>query len=152
MTEPTTSELVQRLDRGGATSKEKKRAQVIARAFLRKHGIARQDCPCGFFAGIHMHHPDYKKPLEVMFLCPRCHVWEHTPGKGTWGAEYICDLTSMVPPPGRSREAFTKEQIKTIKSRFEADPRPETVKELADKFIVSEPVIRAIILVKRWKL
>jgi hypothetical protein len=24
------------------------------------------------------HHPDYSKPLEVMWLCRRCHIGEHT--------------------------------------------------------------------------
>jgi hypothetical protein len=23
------------------------------------------------------HHPDYDKPLEVVFLCRRCHIAEH---------------------------------------------------------------------------
>lgn len=150
MTEPTISELVFRLDRGGASEREKKNARTIARAFLRKHGIARQDCPCGFGYGVHMHHPDYKKPLEVMFLCAPCHGAQHSWAGEKWSNDHLCDLSAMKPPTKRG-PAFTPVQIKTIKKRFDENPQPETVKELADKFMVSEPVIRAIILVKRWR-
>lgn len=33
---------------------------------------------CGAKVKLHKHHPDYTKPLEVVFLCPSCH------GKAHW--------------------------------------------------------------------
>ena len=33
---------------------------------------------CGKVAKLHGHHPDYEKPLEVVWLCPKCHAAEHS--------------------------------------------------------------------------
>lgn len=47
-------------------------AQQLSRKF-----IPIQPCEvCGSTHRIHRHHPDYDKPLEVMFLCPKHHqIW-----------------------------------------------------------------------------
>ena len=151
MTEPSTSELVHRLSQSGATERQKSKARRAAQAFLRKHGIVRPDCPCLKSLGVHMHHPNYAEPLKVMFLCERCHVLEHTPGRGTWGEEFVHDLKDLIPPPARSSDIFTPTQIKTIRRRYAAAPTAETVRELADAFVVTVATIRAIVLIKRWR-
>jgi hypothetical protein len=33
---------------------------------------------CGKLGSVDGHHPDYSKPLEVIWLCRACHVLEHT--------------------------------------------------------------------------
>ena len=44
-----------------------------------KHGkLERQPCGiCGSIKNIHGHHPDYSKPLEVIWLCRTHHYAEH---------------------------------------------------------------------------
>ena len=32
---------------------------------------------CNIETSLHGHHPDYTKPLEVIWLCPACHSAEH---------------------------------------------------------------------------
>lgn len=56
------------------------RARRIARTRA-QHAFNRGDilwspCPCGS-KHPEMHHEDYSKPLEVKWLCRRCHMLEH---------------------------------------------------------------------------
>lgn len=54
-------------------SYKQQRAQYLAR----KH-IPIEPCEvCGTTKKVHRHHPDYDKPLEVMFLCHEHHVDWH---------------------------------------------------------------------------
>ena len=49
-------------------------------------------CPeCGLETRLVAHHPDYAKPLDVEWLCFRCHWWTHSGSAG--------------PPPPRKRRA-----------------------------------------------
>jgi hypothetical protein len=58
---------------------EKTRARWIYQNALRSGKIKHQNqcsvCPNDKF--IHGHHPDYSKPLEVIWLCPKCHKLAH---------------------------------------------------------------------------
>lgn len=45
---------------------------------LAKYYLPEQPCTlCGETKNIHRHHEDYNKPLEIVFLCRRCHVAIH---------------------------------------------------------------------------
>lgn len=59
---------------------EKRRAEQQARRALLAGRIQRKtSCEhCGYAGKLQMHHPDYSKPLEVVFLCTKCH------GKAHW--------------------------------------------------------------------
>lgn len=53
---------------------------------VRTGKIARPDrCSrCGWVCTPHGHHPDYAKPLEVVWLCRVCHGIEHSPVQGSF--------------------------------------------------------------------
>ena len=57
------------------TRRQKYKARKITQNGLRNGIIVRPSvCSvCGKSGKIHAHHEDYSKPLEIMWLCPRCH-------------------------------------------------------------------------------
>ena|SRR3990167_5911871 len=61
----------------GFSDPAKRRARNIAQAAIRRGKIQRKPCErCGK-KKVHAHHPDYQKPLDVVFLCDPCHKLEH---------------------------------------------------------------------------
>ena len=61
----------------------KDRARSYAGVYLRKGALKREPCvECG--APAEMHHPDYAKPLEVVWMCRPHHLLFHAKqGHGT---------------------------------------------------------------------
>lgn len=55
---------------------ERQRARQILQYHLRKGKITQVPCRCGI-KEVQAHHPDYSKPLEVIWLCVGCHGLEH---------------------------------------------------------------------------
>jgi hypothetical protein len=50
------------------------KAQAVLNRYIKTGKIKRSSCEvCGASKNIHGHHPDYSKPLEVIWLCPVCH-------------------------------------------------------------------------------
>src|ERR1700749_3180816 len=61
-----------------AANPEKYRAHRAVEKALRTKEIFRQPCErCGTTHGVHAHHDDYSKPLEVMWLCCLHHRERH---------------------------------------------------------------------------
>jgi hypothetical protein len=56
----------------------KRKARVMVGNAIRGGRLIRRPCKCGA-EKVHAHHHDYSKPLEVEWLCIRCH-WEHHGG------------------------------------------------------------------------
>jgi hypothetical protein len=55
-----------------------KAQQAVANAVRDGRLVRPTQCQeCGAGGRIHGHHPDYSKPLEVMWLCPQCHGLQH---------------------------------------------------------------------------
>ena len=53
---------------------QKIRAHNMVSRAVRAGALVRQPCEhCGSTESIEAHHEDYDKPLDVMWLCPRCH-------------------------------------------------------------------------------
>ena len=55
---------------------ERQRARQILQYHLRKGKVVKLPCRCGA-RDVQAHHPDYSKPLEVVWLCSTCHGEAH---------------------------------------------------------------------------
>lgn len=63
---------------------EKVRAHNAVHKAIRSGTLKRLPCEhCGSTERIHAHHHDYSKPLDVQWLCQRCHIHEHAYGTST---------------------------------------------------------------------
>ena len=68
--------------RKGRPMGEEQRLKDIARSYagvyLRRGKIAREPCVvCGGTEKMEMHHADYTRPLDVVWMCRVCHVAHH---------------------------------------------------------------------------
>ena len=62
---------------------EKYKATGMVHRAIRSGRLKKKVCEvCGLDKNIHAHHPDYSKPLDVVWLCCVCHNKEH-PKTGT---------------------------------------------------------------------
>lgn len=59
-------------------NQEKKRANVRVKRAIQAGSLKVRPCErCGFGIGVQAHHEDYSKPLDVNWLCTRCHGKRH---------------------------------------------------------------------------
>lgn len=62
---------------------DKRAAHILLRSAVKRGDLIRPDkcTSCGSppygKKGLHAHHWDYSKPLDVLWLCPKCHFEEH---------------------------------------------------------------------------
>lgn len=58
-------------------NKDKVRAQAAVKRAIGRGELVRQPCEqCGA-QSVHAHHDDYTQPLDVRWLCPKCHGRHH---------------------------------------------------------------------------
>lgn len=55
---------------------EKYKARTAVSNALRDGRLEKQPCECGEVK-VEAHHPDYGKPLDVMWMCSKCHGEKH---------------------------------------------------------------------------
>lgn len=60
-----------------ANNRQKWLAHRRVRYAIETGRLVREPCECCGAVPVHAHHDDYSKPLEVRWLCPRCHKAEH---------------------------------------------------------------------------
>lgn len=59
-------------------NQHKRAAQLIVQKAIRAKKLSPKPCErCGFALGVHGHHEDYSKPLDVIWLCKKCHGQRH---------------------------------------------------------------------------
>lgn len=63
-------------------ARRKMNARSYANVYLRRGKIERKPCSECKSPKAQMHHEDYSKPLDVEWLCRRCHLAHHLLGKG----------------------------------------------------------------------
>ncbi len=57
---------------------ERRKAHILVGNAIRDGRLIPKNCEyCGHDTNIHAHHEDYSKPLEVIWLCQRCHGRRH---------------------------------------------------------------------------
>ena len=66
-------------------NKIKRAAHLLYSNYIRHHKEEiKHNCEsCGATTKLHAHHSDYHKPLDVLYLCPKCHTkWHKENGEG----------------------------------------------------------------------
>lgn len=66
-----------RTKKWAALHPDQKHAMTIVGNAVRDGRMTRLPCSRCDTPNAHAHHPDYSKPLEVIWLCPQCHCDEH---------------------------------------------------------------------------
>ena len=57
--------------------RKKDNARSYAGVYKRRGKLIEEPCSCGA-GGAEMHHPDYDKPLIVIWMCRACHLQHHS--------------------------------------------------------------------------
>jgi hypothetical protein len=116
---------------------------IVAEA-IRKGTLTRQPCNvCGAQKTV-AHHEDYNKPLDVIWLCTRCHTRRHAEINRQNGAGKIEYRTSLLLPPDLLTKLDDYWHEKRLETRNEAirellayaldrKPRSERSVAVADK-------------------
>lgn len=114
MTEPT--ENIGPRETSGLTQAEREIVRSKAGMAQRRGLIIKRVCEDCADPNTEMHHPDYSKPYDVVWLCRKCHLRRHADGRGaepsknpgapvrryTWGGSTKCSRCSNERAP-RSR-------------------------------------------------
>lgn len=73
-----------------ATKEEQAEARSAYNKALRDGTLSRGECAvCGTTERIHGHHPDYSRPLDVVWLCAKHHAEEHTRIRQDYPPRYV---------------------------------------------------------------
>lgn len=87
--------------------RRKDKCRSYAHVYLRRGKLVRQDCVSCGSAQSQMHHSDYSKPLQVVWLCRPCHLalhrQEQNVTRGTFSERFPAGFTlreTFFPPGG----------------------------------------------------
>jgi hypothetical protein len=127
-----------------ASNKEKHRAHGLVAKQVKAGNIERMPCEtCGEVDSV-AHHEDYGKPLDVMWLCRRCHVKRHL--KLGWGKPGRVSGQKVMKrrPKTRNYKPCDGSMPDRIRALIESTPLETwTICEVAEHFGIKENVARA---------
>ena len=62
--------------------------------YLKRGLLTRSSCVACGSSSSQMHHEDYSRPLDVMWLCRECHLKRHDESRNLYGGEQEATVTS----------------------------------------------------------
>lgn len=128
----------------GIANKIKRKAhQTVQSAVKRGDVIRPKSCPrCGGTKRIEAHHPDYTKPLQIEWLCRKCHFAEH--GKPKFYSTVKKRFKGAQSPTAKLTEQQARDAITMHKSGL------WTLRAIGRHFAVDESTIRLLLKGKTW--
>jgi hypothetical protein len=103
-----------------ARNREKTRAQNQLNYAVRKGDVARQPCEvCGTDQKVHAHHHDYRKPLDVRWLCFQCHKNSHPVDDEDKEVKFSDARRARLFGPDNPNAALSADDVRKIRQMLE---------------------------------
>lgn len=119
------------------------RQQVFAA--VKSGALKKQPCErCGSVT-VEAHHPDYAKPLDVQWLCHRCHQRLHKEMRDATGVKRFAPWQSSTGRPYKTK--LNPQSVTEIRASI----GKQSLRSLAKRFGVSMPTILKVRDRRTWK-
>jgi ribosomal protein S27AE len=99
-----------------ARNREKTKAQNQLNYAIRSGRVERQACElCGTDKKVHAHHHDYTKPLDVRWLCFRCHKASHPVDDEDRAVKFSDAKKGKMFGPENPNAALSADEVRTVR-------------------------------------
>ena len=131
-----------------ARNREKTLAQNRLNYAIRSGQMARGACEgCGTDQKVHAHHHDYTKPLDVRWLCFRCHKLSHPVDDEDKAVKFSGATKARLPGPSNQNAALGAADVRAIRKMLELGISQE---KIGRAFGVTQVTISRIKLGERY--
>lgn len=121
------------------------RARQLMYNAIRRGALVKGPClDCGSASNIHGHHDDYLKPLEVTWLCRKCHQVRHQNRSVPFSSDPRYTDAPVAPKLRTGGRILSEETVAIIKRRLRAGGPRGLGRKLAKEFAVSPGTISLI--------